>query len=277
MGSFKTDSQKFDLIPDTVRKGLRQCTKSITEIEQEHNRIYRGDVIQRNLRERRVWNNKRDIDMFVTKELDLSPNSYEKTELRIFYQRVVNVITEMRNNGELIDWRYSDHMSRGPRYGIWRLAEPAEVRVITEFRDEDYSSPPALSIVAKRTKKDQFRIKLLTAFQHCLFCGFKLNPYLRAAHIVPFNVMQKKEPLNSMNPTNGLLLCTMCDVAFETGGITVDGDYHIWCDKELTSSALNTTEHQWVSSIDKILQIRKKSKLIPDPRYLEWKMRLVKK
>lgn len=87
--------------------------------------------------------------------------------------------------------------------------------------------------------------------------------------------MQKCEPKNALNPINGLLLCTLCDVAFERGHITVDGNYRIHHNEELKSSNESAeTNKCWISRMDGRLQIKKSSKIKPAVRYLKWKLEL---
>ena len=275
MGRFERDKRSFGMIPDAVCRGFRRLPTTITEIEREQGCTFHGDLDQRRLREKRVWSNKKDMDAFVADELGLDVDSYSAAQQRVFYQRVVSVISGMRENGELVDWRYSGGPRRGPRYGIWRLADPVEAKEFSGFQRGDYASPPGISVASRRAKQGQFRRALLGSFRHCLFCRFTLDQYLRAAHIVPFSVMQREEPANSMNPANGLLLCSLCDEAYETGAVTVDEDYRISRDAELAPGTPDAAGKCWPSSIDERLQIRKASDLRPEPRYLGWKLRLV--
>lgn len=264
------EDEIFKKIPEIVWLGLRQDQKSISELEKERGTLI-GDPVQNELRDRAVWQNKRDIDVFVANKLNIDIDVYgTKTRSNAIYNKVVNVISDLRLNGKIIDWRYGY-----PRYGIWRLASSTEKREIVNFKNGNFSSPPKRTSVAGRTKQTQFRNKLLISFNHCLFCEFRVDTYLRAAHIVPFVEMQKCEPENTMNPKNGLLLCTLCDIAFERGDITVDEDYHVCPTKELkTMNESTTTNDCWLSKMDGNLRIKDPSKLIPDTRYLKWKMKL---
>ncbi|RNJ79843.1 MAG: HNH endonuclease, partial [Nitrosopumilus sp. B06] len=186
------------------------------------------------------------------------------------YKKIAGEIIKLRKNKKLVDWRFGD-----PRYGIWRLATSVEKRAIQSYQNKDYSSPIKHTSVIRRTKQTQFRSDLLDSFHHCLFCKFKMDTYLRAAHIVPFSEMQRHEPKNTMNPVNGLLLCTLCDIAFERGAITVDEDYHISPTRELKIlSEPDTANACWLSKIDRKLRIKASSKIEPDTRYLKWKLEL---
>lgn len=266
----KTEQEKFRKIPDAVWKGLHQKPKSITTLEKNRDRKYLGDLVQKRFHIMPVWQNKQDLDVFVGKELDLDISQYGKRSENTVYKRIANVIIDLRKSGKIIDWRYG-----APRYGIWRLANTVESRAIVNFKNRDYSSSLTRTLVARRTKQTQFRNELLYSFRHCLFCEFRMDTYLRAAHIVPFSEMQKHEPKNALNPVNGLLLCTLCDIAFERGDITVDEDYQISQTKGLkTLNKPNTANHCWLSNVKKKLQIKESSKIEPDARYLKWKLRL---
>lgn len=265
------EAELFEKIRKAVWKGLHMESKSIAQLEEERGRKYLGDVGQKKFECKSVWQSKKDIDKFVENELNIDIDKYglKKSENHV-YKKIAGEISVLRDAGKITDWRYGK-----PRYGIWRLTNSVEQQIFVNFKGGDYSSPPQCTRAVKRTRQTQFRNKLLGSFHHCLFCEFKLDMYLRAAHIVPFKQMQKHDPKNTMNPVNGLLLCTLCDIAFERGVITVDEDYHISTIKELKRlNKLSTTHKCWISNVKETLQIRKASKIKPDAGYLKWKIRL---
>ena len=108
-----------------------------------------------------------------------------------------------------------------------------------------------------------------------MFCEFEIECYLRAAHIVPFALIQEHDPENSVNSTNGLLLCALCDIAFEVGDIFVNEEYEIIeTDELLASGEKNLTINSWISNIKDKLKINPLSKFKPDIKYLKWKIEL---
>ncbi len=149
------------------------------------------------------------------------------------------------------------------------------VRIACEVGD--YSCPNLESSAIRRIKQNWFRQKLLEKYNHkCAFCGFGIDNYLKGSHIVPFKIMQVKEPINTMNPTNGILLCALCDIAFEKGDIMVDGKFEIIGNEELQNLSVNNEAiTSWISNIQDKLPINSTSKFNPNPKFLKWKMELV--
>ena len=95
------------------------------------------------------------------------------------------------------------------------------------------------------------------------------------AHIEPYSKMQTDDPENTMNPRNGMLLCRMCDVAFEKGCIRIDGNLDVGV-SELLSKEANSSVRSWHKTISSRLQLRNDIKYPPDAKYLEWKIDLLK-
>ena len=94
------------------------------------------------------------------------------------------------------------------------------------------------------------------------------------AHIVPYFEMRRRDADNSMNPVNGLLLCKLCDVAFERGSITVEEDLGIVISEYLQEQN-NPAIKSWIDFIHPEIRLKKNAKYPPDPRYLKWKRKLL--
>jgi hypothetical protein len=143
-----------------------------------------------------------------------------------------------------------------------------------KHEQKNYSSNVKETTVLARSSQRWFREELLREYKQCVFCGLKKPEYLVGAHIVPHSTMQKEDPENSMNPNNGLLLCKLCDIAFERGDIHVSNLCEIIISKKLNQLA--TDDHavmNWLSGIGEKL-ILKNNGYNPDKKYLDWKFNL---
>lgn len=158
-----------------------------------------------------------------------------------------------------------------------QLEKKAEKYALTQCNDGDYSCPNLKSSIIRRTKQEWFRKTLLEEYEHkCAFCSFSHDVYLKSSHIVPFAIMQKQDPKNSMNPSNGLLLCALCDIAFEMGEISVNEEYEIIGNDELNElSQKNQTVKSWITNIKDKLDIKQSSRFKPDQTFLKWKSELI--
>ena len=138
---------------------------------------------------------------------------------------------------------------------------------------KDYSSNVKERTILARASQQLFREDLIFQYKHCLFCGLDNEKYLTGAHIVPHSIMQKEDPENAMNPSDGLLLCKLCDIAFEKGDIQVSGSFEIQIKESLKRlSENNKALSNWLSGISKNLLISGQHN--PAKKYLEWKLKL---
>ena len=104
-----------------------------------------------------------------------------------------------------------------------------------------------------RTKQQEFRRILLSQYKkRCVFCGFACEEYMTAAHIVPYSVMRRDHPEDAMSPVDGLLLCRLCDTAFETGSVILEPDYRITVMPKL-GMVENRPVRSWVGNISKVM------------------------
>lgn len=66
-----------------------------------------------------------------------------------------------------------------------------------------------------RTVQGEFRKGLFAQIPHvCPVCGFKYKDFLIASHIKPYSKCE--DTYDAMNPSNGLLMCPICDKLFES-------------------------------------------------------------
>ena len=145
-----------------------------------------------------------------------------------------------------------------------------------KFPIDTFASENTESLVHVRKKQDKFKNALLQEYDdRCVFCGLDIVEYLTGAHIVPYSIMCKEDPQNAMNPSDGILLCRLCDIAFEKGDICLQENYEITINHQLKESK-NPAISVWLSNINKKIPIRTKAKFVPDVKYIRRKLELVK-
>lgn len=219
-----------------------------------------------------VWHNKGDLDRFVQKELNLRMEDYGTGKKNPLYQAVAKEISYLRKNDVIVDLLHNPRINL--HKGKWRLArkldDVAKTRAVEEMCVGNFYSQGIETTVFVREKRDQFRKYLLERDCRCLFCKFDLKQWMIGAHIVPYSTMRREDPNNSMNPSNGLLLCRTCDVAFEYGYILVESDYGITVTDRLRDVREDSVK-SWLSSVRSELCINKNARCNPDRKYLEEK------
>ncbi len=96
--------------------------------------------------------------------------------------------------------------------GIQQLSEPHPIL---------YFLPDKPAVAKARVAQKMFRQMMRVNYDDsCAFCGFPEEGVLVAAHIARY----ADDPANRLNPHNGLLLCRLCDGAFELGMISINPD-----------------------------------------------------
>jgi len=144
-----------------------------------------------------------------------------------------------------------------------------------EISHGDYSDHGSKSTVYSRAKQGIFKEHLMREYDgKCAFCELDVPEYLIGAHIVPHNTMRKEDPQNVMNPTDGILLCRLCDIAFEKGNIQLRDNFEIIIDQELNNSK-NSTVQSWLSKINSKIPTKSGSKFPPSLVYIRRKLELV--
>lgn len=268
---------EFEHVDELVWEALNQYGRTISEIRSESKKAHRSDNPEhKDTMNSPIWHTKPEIDEYVERSLKIKLSDYgPKTRNNALYNEIVNSIGRLRRSGALIDWQKNKNYGSG----VWRLdktrfGEFTRKTAKNQITGGDFYCAGMCHTISARQKQKVFREELFEEYQTCALCKFQLADYLIGAHIVPYNVMRTKEPINSMNPTNGLLLCRFCDVAFEKGTIMIGGDYYIDISEILKSS----DEHMisaWLKPIPKKLEIKRDAKYPPGRRFLEWKADLL--
>jgi len=89
---------------------------------------------------------------------------------------------------------------------------------------DDYSGLERDVKIKARVGQDFFRRSVLSAYNYkCCMTGLAVPKLLVASHIVPW----RSDPLNRLNPKNGLSLSMLHDKAFDLGMITISDDMRI--------------------------------------------------
>lgn len=147
-----------------------------------------------------------------------------------------------------------------------------------QFKQHDFSSPDVKATVSGRVNQGLFKDLLLDEYnRECAMCGLSIEKYLIGSHIIPFKIMQKYDPKNAMNPSDGLLLCKLCDIAFELGHIIVEKNLEIKkTEKLIVYSEKDPAVQSWLSHIGHKIPLPKNSEFQPAERYLQKKLELVK-
>jgi hypothetical protein len=148
--------------------------------------------------------------------------------------------------------------------------------VSKQAEKRDYSSLGTLRTVLGRQKMKWFRDQLLHEYDgKCAFCGLSIESLLVASHIVPVATMRKEDPSNVMNPSNGLLLCRLCDKAFEDGDVQVTEKGSINIASKLTSTTSDPALHSWRSCINRQIPMKQNSTFRAADQYLHRKIQLI--
>ncbi len=261
---------EFNGLEKYVWEGLNQIGRPISHITKTRKNV-KGE-------NKPIWHDKPSLDEFVARSLGLNMDEYGKDKSsNPLYKAIANEIRVLRKKGILIDWRRTSIRNKG--VGVWRLDKTklekfVENRVKYEMKKENFHSTGLPGMMIVRQKQMEFRNYLLKEYRKCVFCGFELKEYMIGAHIVPYSIMRITDAENSMNPTNGLLLCRLCDVAFEHGSITVADDFGIEVEDHLIEQRAPTIK-SWIAHIRPEIRIGVDARYPPDPRYLRRKRELL--
>ena len=277
MKRHNTRHARFPGLGEAVWEYLNQAGSTVVDLGSA--KAIDADPINQDYLDRPVWHNKTNLDRYVANKLGLDFESYGKNKhANPLYTATVSEISSLRKAGTIIDLNPS---ASNLQMGIWRISDKIKVErhekesADIEMESGNFYSSGRLQSVFVRQKQRKFRAILLKQYGKCLFCKFALEPWMRGAHIVPYKIIRHKDPKHSMHPSNGLLLCSMCDIAFEYGYITADEDYTIRI-KEYLLRQDNATTRTWVKSIRKKMQIKVESTQYPPaPKYLKEKAKLL--
>lgn len=278
----KASSLKLPIDHDSLRihvwEGLNSIGRTMPSIQDMENRHVRGSDSNREHGDKPIWHTKSEIDILVADRLGIDVGLFGPNKSKNpFYKAVVNEISRLRKRHVLIDWDTAGDKKLG--VGIWRLDKTKLDEVVYgqvkyEMDRGDFYSAAEPRTVYVRQKQQVFRSFLLKDYQKCALCGFHIPAYMIGAHIVPYRIMRINDPGNAMNPTNGMLLCRLCDTAFENGAIKVDQNLGIDI-SELLKESTGRAVRSWIGNIPTEMELRKGMIYPPDPKYLEKKTDLL--
>lgn len=258
---------------------LEQDGDSIDTILKKHNysKKPRDNEAQIAYKDLSIWHNKRDLGTHIAKILGVDPPK-PKSPL---YKDIAYAIGRIRKVGLLVDWSRGSNKDAG--MGIWRLynSEDRDPRGTDkssdeysnlEYNDKDFSARGKNRMMHSRYGQSKFTYKLMNNYKHkCLLCGFDMPLCLIGAHIVKYSTMRKAGNEGAMNPRNGLLLCALCDKAFEKNHIKIDHNLKIDKTELEKIAGKSLAVKNWIMSIHNKIIIPNSVKFSPDPRYLIWK------
>ena len=274
---------EFEHLEKYVWEGLCRRGRTMMRIVTEE-KFQPDNPIHKKTKNMPIWHTKTEIDEFVARKLKLNLDDYGLDKsINPLYKTIAGEIRKLRLDGVLIDWRKIKGVGNsGDRgVGVWRLDriqlnKYAFDHAQQEIKNNNFYCRGSMSLVHVRAKQSAFRNVLFDEYQKCVFCGFSLFDYMIGAHIVPYNEMRKNEPENAMNPSDGLLLCRLCDIGFERGAIRVQKDLGIEISDELCFNQTPVIK-SWIGHITSEIKLREDMNYPPNPRYFEWKLKLLAK
>ena len=271
---------KFEGLEELVWEYLNQPGQSVFNLKDRRISKESGDSNQQQHAKKPIWHNKPGLDVFVARSLNCKMSDLESDKSKNpLYKAIANEISSLRNDKILIDWKKP--LSHKARLGVWRLDKTKLKdyvlgKVKAEMKEGNYSSKGAEYMISVRQRQHVFREILLGEYNQCVFCKFKMPNYLIGAHIVPYSIMRKKDHKNAMNPTNGLLLCRMCDYSFEHGDIMVEKDLGITISEHLKAHHTSYAK-AWLNMIGTEICLKSDPAFEPESKYLAQKIKLVQK
>ncbi len=180
---------------------------------------------------------------------------------------------------KVVDYNFTIKPYNLDKKNIVDIDNKARSLVEHEVKKGDYSSRGEKTTTLGRQKMKFFRDELLKEYGNkCAICNLGIENYLIAAHIVKFSEMQKTDPDNAMNPSDGILLCRLCDIAFENGDIRLNTDFSI----EVSNNLINKSHHDnslksWLSQLKKQINPTGNSGHPPGFKFIKEKLKLISK
>jgi len=122
------------------------------------------------------------------------------------------------------------------------------------------------AIVRIRINQNFFRMAVLAAYDtKCCITELTIPELLNASHIKPW----AKDPLNRVNPRNGLCLNVLHDRAFDRGLITITPEYKIKTSRLLDKFRINRPVKDYLTRYNG-KPIKLPSRFLPDLAFLEY-------
>jgi hypothetical protein len=264
------DEEKIKKIPQTLFKELNGEGESIPELEKKIEQPFIMDKEQEKNKNKKFWHKKEIMNKKIVQILNFDFNSWPEDKQVDFVKKIAKHVSNLRKRGEILDLKYGY-----PRYGVWRVTTDDEKKAILGFKNGDYSCSVEDPDIIQETKMRQMINTLLDIYQRkCCVCHVKDQQNLNATPIIPNHIMRKMEPKNILNPTNRLLLCSLCEKAFNEKIITVDDLYNLNKTRKFLLIKEKTYLKKWIMKIENISKISVPSKFYPDKKYLNLKLEL---
>ena len=123
-------------------------------------------------------------------------------------------------------------------------------------------------LMKQRVGQYFFRLSVLSAYENrCCITGLAKPDLLIASHIKPWKDSDAKT--ERTNPSNGLCLNSLHDVAFDRGLITLDNKYRVIISPQLKNIEMDSDTHNWFMSYDH-KQIILPEKFLPGKDFIEY-------
>lgn len=123
-----------------------------------------------------------------------------------------------------------------------------------------------LRVVKTRVNQSLFRQMILSSYSNtCAISGIDIPELLFASHIIPWS-KNKKERLN---PSNGICLSAIYDVAFDKGLIAIKPDYSIILSQRIMEKQTKKYYNKYFKPIND-LKINLPERYEPQKEFLEW-------
>jgi putative restriction endonuclease len=140
-----------------------------------------------------------------------------------------------------------------------KLDETAEIEVIEEGKERE-------AIVQVRVNQNFFRATIFAAYNcKCCITSLGIPELLNASHIVPWST----DPVNRVNPHNGLCLNVFHDRAFDRGLLTISPDYHVKVSSKIKNLPEEKSLIMFLLNFDGVT-INLPERFLPEPSFLEY-------
>ncbi|MDA1347160.1 MAG: MoxR family ATPase [Crenarchaeota archaeon] len=138
-----------DELKDLVILGLNQPGKRISDIK--GTTAYVGIREQEKYQELPIWHNKTEIDDFIKEKINVPESKFKSypsrpdSNFNPFYMDVARIMTQLRQDKEIIDWNIGS--------GIWRLVNTSYLR--QKFPDEITASTDDFESLIRKFDEDR--------------------------------------------------------------------------------------------------------------------------
>lgn len=177
-----TKYPEFDDLETHVWEYLRRPGQTISSINKSHGKKYPGLARHAGEKDDAVWYCKPDLDAYVAGTIGKSMRDYGRVmRNNRLYERLVNIVRELRVAGVLVDWDLTARWGTG--VGIWkldkcRLEHFAMQKIKGEMKGRDFAARGAACTIRVRLKQQEFRSALLKEYGKCVFCGFDVENHM---------------------------------------------------------------------------------------------------